>query len=80
MNYLEILKKFDKAIVTESQKLQEIYDNLVKDGQASNQVCNEDEKEECDDCVEGEEPETDQEQTDKPTTDNTQDESEDDKK
>lgn len=45
MNYLEILKKFDKAIVTESQKLQDIYDNLVKDGRASNQVCNEDEKE-----------------------------------
>jgi hypothetical protein len=28
MNYLEILKKFDKAIITESQKLQEIYEEL----------------------------------------------------
>lgn len=44
MTYLEILKKFDKAIVTESQKLQDIYDNLVKDGHASNQFCNEEEK------------------------------------
>ena len=86
MNYLEILKKFDKAIVTESQKLQEIYDNLVNDEQASNQVCDEDKKEEnCDDCVKDEESKTDPNQTnpnqtDGPTTNDTQDESEDDRK
>lgn len=43
MKYLEILKKFDKAIVSESQKLKEIYDELCKGDTPSNQICNEDE-------------------------------------
>lgn len=41
MKYLEILKKFDKAIVSESQKLKEIYDELCKGDTPSNQICNE---------------------------------------
>jgi len=46
MKYLDILKQFDKAIVTESQKLQDIYDNICKGETPNNQVCNEDETEE----------------------------------
>ena len=34
MKFLEILKKFDKAIVTENKKLQSIYESLIADAEA----------------------------------------------
>jgi len=55
MKYLDILKKYDNAIVTESKKLEDIYNQLVKEGccekEELDEGCNEEEgkKEPCED-------------------------------
>lgn len=44
MNYLDILKKYDKAIVTESKKLHGIYERLLMEGDGDDTPDNEDTK------------------------------------
>ena len=45
MKYIDILKKYDKAIVSESQKLSDIYNEICNQGRSSDPIVNEEEEE-----------------------------------